>query len=905
MDAIADALRRLWLRLRFYLFRARYDREMEEEMRHHLELRAADYASAGMSDAEARAAAVRRFGNRASLQEQRRSAVGFPSLETLWQDARYTARSLAASRGFTAMVVVTLGLGIGANAAMFGIIDRLLLRGPEHVVDPERVVRVYSTTRDDAGRESTGNTFPYAFVAEMRNVGGFERVAGYTSGTATTGRGTDARPLAVGRVTWDFFPLLGVRPALGRFFRPEEDRPPRGENVVVLDGGYWERAFGADSGVLGRTLEVSGTSYTIIGVAPKGFTGAELERRDVWMPLSAQGPRAGPDWATSWNVWWVRVLARLKRGETPERASQEATAVHRRAYPGPPDYTIAGASLSVRPMRFDDAGREPPEMAVARWLVGVAAVVLVVACANAGNLVLARTLRRRREVAVRLALGISRGRLVRLLLAESVALSLAGGAAGLLIAAGGGRFIRATLLPSVAWDATPIDGRVLTLTAVAALVTGLVVGLVPAVHGSRPDLTTALKAGAREGGAQRSRLRTTLTVIQAALSVVLLVGAGLFVRSLWNVRSLHLGIQPDRVLAVDVAESWIAGRTDLAQLDESRAMAHVRDLYARALERVRGIPGVEAASLTIGTPFQTSFSVQTKAEGWDSLPQLPGRGPYVSAVSSDYFRTVGTRLLRGRVFTPADGPSRERVAIVNETMARTLWPGRDAIGRCIVIDAQPCSRIVGVVEDARRFQVTHEDAAMQYYIPLGQENGIGGTMLLIRPTGSTAAMAETVRRAVQGLEPGIGYLAIHTLQEAGVDPQIRPWRLGATMFAVFGGLALLVAAIGLYSLIAYLVAQRTHELGVRMALGARAADIARMVMGRGVGAAATGVAIGVVLAVALGRLVQPLLFRISPRDPAVLFVVAATLLACAVLASLVPTWRAMRVDPVTALRAET
>jgi ABC-type antimicrobial peptide transport system permease subunit len=222
-----------------------------------------------------------------------------------------------------------------------------------------------------------------------------------------------------------------------------------------------------------------------------------------------------------------------------------------------------------------------------------------------------------------------------------------------------------------------------------------------------------------------------------------------------------------------------------------------------------------------------------------------------------------------------------------------------------VIDDQPCSRIVGIVEDARRFQVTHEDAAMQYYIPLGQESGIGGIMLLIRPRGSTAAMAETVRREVQRLEPGIGYLSLRTLQDIGVDPQIRPWRLGATMFAVFGGLALLVAAIGLYSLIAYLVAQRTHELGVRMALGARAADIARMVMGRGVGAAATGVAIGVALAVALGRLVQPLLFRISPRDPAVLFVVAATLLACAVLASLVPTWRATRVDPVTALRAET
>jgi predicted permease len=340
-------------------------------------------------------------------------------------------------------------------------------------------------------------------------------------------------------------------------------------------------------------------------------------------------------------------------------------------------------------------------------------------------------------------------------------------------------------------------------------------------------------------------------------------------------------------------------------MDESRAMAQVRALYARALERVRAIPGVEAASLTIGTPFQTSFSVQTKAEGWDSLPKFPGGGPYVSAVSSDYFRTVGTRLLRGRVFTVADGASKERVAVVNETMARTLWPGREAIGRCIMMNDQPCSRVVGIVEDARRFQIAHEEAAMQYYVPLGQETGIGGTTLLIRPVGAPAPMVETVRRELQRLEPGIGYLAVRTLQEIGVDSQVRPWRLGATMFAVFGGLALLVAAIGLYSLIAYLVAQRTHELGVRMALGARAADIARLVMGRGVGLAAAGVAIGVLLALVLGRFIEPLLFETSPRDAGVFAVVTATLLIFAAVASLVPTRRATRVDPVTALRAET
>jgi predicted permease len=898
VNALIDALRRSWLRLRFYLFRARYDREMEEEMRHHLELRAAELAREGMSDADARDAALRRFGNRGILQEERRSAVGLAWLETLGQDARYVLRSLRASPGFTTMVVLTLGLGIGANATMFGIIDQLLLRQPEHVVDPKRVVRFYTTGRTDAGVEVTFNTVPYAFYAEMRDVRAFERVAAYTFGESTTGRGVDARRISVGRVTWDYFPLLGVRPALGRFFGPDEDRPPRGENVVVLGGGYWQRAFGGDPAVLGRMLEIGGAHYRIVGVAPDGFTGATPLPHDVWAPLSADAARLHPEWPTTWDSYWVRVIGRLKPGVTRQQAGLEATTIHRRTYTGRPEHTIANARVSVRPLLFDDQGREPAEVAVSRWLVGVAAVVLLVACANAGNLVLARTIRRRREVAVRLALGISRARLVRLLLAESIVLALAGGVAGVLVTVGGGRFLRAVLLPS----GTPINGRVLVLTAVAALVTGVLVGLVPALQGSRPDLTTALKAGAREGGTQRSPLRTTLTVVQAALSVVLLVGAGLFVRSLWNVRSLRLGVEPDRVLTVNVGAAWAAGQPDAAQSNDARAAVQMRDLYARALERVRAIPGVESASISNGTPFHSSIALALEVPGWDSIPKLPGSGPYVTSVTGDYFRTMGTRLLRGRLFTAEESATGARVAVVSETMARALWPGRDPMGRCLMLmGSKECWNVIGVVEDARRFQVVGEAAAMQYYVPLGQD--FAGGLLLIRFVGSRTSMIETVRRELQRLDPGIGYVSVGSLQD-NVDWQVRPWRLGATMFVAFGALALLVAAIGLYSLIAYLVAQRTHELGVRMALGARASDIVRLVMGRGIGAAAIGVAAGVALALTLGRFVEPLLFQTSPRDLGVFLVVTATLLAFAVLASVVPTWRATRVDPMVALRVE-
>jgi predicted permease len=894
-------LRRWWIRFRFYLFRARYDREMEEEMRHHLELRAAEYAHEGMSEAEARDAALRRFGNRSFLQEERRSAIGLAWVETLGQDARYVLRSLRASPGFAAMVVLTLGLGIGANAAMFGIVDRLLLRGPEYVVDPERVVRVYVTQRNPAGRDETRSETGYVLYAALRDhARAFERVAAYSERDVITGRGADARELRVAQVTWDFFPLLGVRPTLGRFFGPDEDRPPRGENVVVLDGGYWERAFGADSGVLGRTLDISGLPYTIVGVAPKGFTGAELERRDAWIPMSAGSSQPRPDWPTTWNAWWLDVIGRLKPGVTLRQAGADATAAHRRAYAGPPDYSVARATLSVAPLRYTGERKESTEVAVSRWLAGVAAVVLLVACANAGNLALARVLRRRREVAVHLALGISRGRLVRLLLAESVLLSLAGGAAGLLLALVGGRLIRDMLLPNVSWAGSPVDARVLAVTAVAALATGVLVGLVPALQGSRPDLTAALKAGAREGGVQRSRLRTALTVTQAALSVVLLIGAGLFVRSLSNVRALRIGIEPDRVLAVGVRWPSDAG---LPREEAERMGMRRKALYERALERFRQVPGIEHASLTVGSPFGSSFIVGLAVPGYDSLPRLPGGGPWVSAVTSDYFRTVGTRVLRGRVFTPTDGPTSERVAVVNETMARTLWPDGNAIGRCLLLNNAPCSRIVGVVEDARRRQLIHEEPAMQYYIPFGQERGIGGTTLLVRPAGEAAKMIGTVRRELQRLEPAVGYISVQTLQEI-INPQVRPWQLGATMFTAFGALALLVAAIGLYSLIAYLVAQRTHELGVRVALGARAPDIARLVMARAIAPATLGLVLGVALALALGRFVEPLLFQTSPRDLGVFLVVTATLLAFAVLASVVPTWRATRVDPLTALRVE-
>ena len=894
-------LRGLWLRVRYYLFRARYDREMEEEMQFHLELRAAEHQHAGMSEQQAHEAALRRFGNRTVMQEHRRTAVGLPSLDTFGQDLRYVLRAIRHSPGFSAMVVLTLGIAVGANAAMFGIIDRLMLRGPAHVVDPDRVVRLYATERN-GNEESTESTVGYVTYAHLRaNAHDFEDLAVYATTDVTVGGGAEAQRVKIGRASWNFFPALGVRPLVGRFFGADEDHPPRGENVVVLDEGYWRRSFGGDTHVVGRTMVMDGVTYTIVGVAPQGFTGAELERRDGWVPISLPYWGPGPDWPTTWNSTWLQIVARLKPGVTFEQASSDATAAHRRAYDGPPDQTIGTASLSVAPLRFNRGGKEQIVTRVSRWLVAVAAIMLLIACANVANLFLARATRRRREVAVRLALGIGRRRLIRLLVAESAVLGLIGGAAGLVVAFAGGRFVRGVLLPNVAWTDAAVDVRVLVVTALTALATGVLVGLAPALQGTRLDLSSALKSGVREGGAHRNRTRSILTVTQAALSVVLLVGAGLFLSSLRKVYSLHLGIEPDKVITVSL--DW-PSMASLPEDTKDRERLRRNLAYEAALERVRALPGVERAAVVVGTPFQSSNSLTLRVPGRDSLPRLPGGGPYVRAVSDDYFVTAGTRVTRGRAFTRADVTAAARVAIVNETMARTLWPSRDPIGECLLMDTMPCAGVVGVVEDARRFGL-REDPAMQYYIPLGEERalGFGGRKMFVRPRGDVAALRESLRAELLRLDPGVTSVTVAALQDS-VDPQIRPWRLGATMFGVFGGLALLVAAIGLYSVIAYLVTQRTHELGVRIALGAQVGDIVRLIVRYGVGLAMVGVVIGALLSINAGRWIEPLLFETSPRDPAVYLVVSAALMVVALVASVVPAWRAARVDPLEALRTE-
>jgi predicted permease len=892
-------------------------RNVDEEIRAHLEMRAEQLVGEGLSPDEAREEALRRFGSleaaRRDLREhahQRERTMQFREwFEALRQDIRYAARGLRREPAFTAFVVGTLALGIGANAAMFGIVDRLLLRGPDHVRDPNQVVRFYLSAQQQPGRaEARAGSFGYVTYGLLRaSAHSFSSVAAYRSspGSITMGRGVEAQRINLGEATADFFPLLGVQPQVGRFYSTREDSPTGPARVVVLGHGLWQRAFGGDRDVVGKSIMLADEQYTIIGVAPSGFTGPDLTRVDVWMPMSVRSRTIITDWTHGWNAQWLYVIGRLNPGVTHEQATAEATALYRAAYTGN-EPGMTSAKLNVAPIRTTRSGFESTEATVSRWLVGVAVIVLLVACSNAVNLLLARAVRRRREVAVRLALGAGRWRLVRLLLTEGLMLAAASGMASLAVAYGFGALVRSVLLPDIEWTSSPVDVRVMGLSAIVALTAGLLVGLVPALQASKPDVAATLKAGAREGGGRRARLRNALTVAQAALSVLLLVGAGLFVRSLRNVRALDLGIQPDRVLVVTIQRPS-AGPT-FGPDDHSPEELRRKAFYLAALAHVRAMPGVERASLTVGLPFMSGFSQTLRVPGWDSLPGPSDRSPNLSAVSDGYFETTGTRVLRGRSFTPADRAGSESVALVSATMAATLWPGRDPIGTCIYTGEKamaadaPCARIIGIVGDAHS-QELREPPSMHYYVPLGQEQGMGGTQLLVRPTGDPSRITERVRKDLIALDPTISFVKTELLQEE-VDPQIRPWRLGASMFSLMGVLALVVASLGLYSVMSYFVAQRTHELGVRIALGAGGSDIASLVLRSGAGMAALGIVIGVGLAVALSSFIEPLLFDTSARDITVIGTVVCTLLAVALLASLVPAVRAKNTNPMEALRTE-
>ena len=823
-------------------------------------------------------------------------------MESILRDLRFAIRALGREPGFTAFVCLTLALGIGANAAMFSIADRLLIRGPLHIDDPGRVVRLYATEQPAGMRGVNTSGFGHVTYDVLQSTSTpFAAVATYAINDGILGQGGEARPIKIGFASPSLFPLLGVRAAHGRVFGDVENSAIAPARVAVLSFGAWREWFGGSTDALGKTITVGDESFLIIGVMPKGFTGPQLGRVDVWAPAHLLGTRVSPEFLTSWNTQWLKIVGRLNADVSFSRAGDEATAARRRAYSGG-DRTTAETRLWVAPLTANDVGSEATEVRVLRWLAGVAVVVLIIACANVANLLLARGLRRNREAAIRAALGASRLRVARMLIFESLLLAAGGAALGLVVATVVGGAARHVLFATVDWPASPVDAQALAISAVIAVATGLLIGIIPALRCTRSHLTDALKSGVREGGGQRSRLRAALTIAQATLSVVLLVGAGLFVKSLWMIRSVDLGIDQDRVLVVEATRPSMARFPVGAARDAERARR--RSFYVDIVDAVRRIPGVEHASVATGTPFGNRFTVRLRVPGKDPLPSLPAGGPGISGVSEGYFDTVGTAIRRGRAFTRDDKAGSKPVAIISELMASTIWPGEDPMGQCLLIGdgSPPCSQIVGIAENTHRSRL-REDPAMHYYVPVGQEPGFGGSSLLVRTNEPHGAVQTELRRLLTSLDPSISYVDAETIQ-ARIDPQIRPWKLGATVFLLAGVLAALVAGIGMYSVMSYLVADRRREIGVRMALGAGPQRIARLIFRGSFMMALAGIIGGEVLAGLLSGQVAPLLFDTSPRDPLVFAGVGLTVLTVAFIATLVPAERARRVNPVEALKID-
>jgi len=898
--------RRLARRLRA-LFRARdVDRDLDEEIRLHVELETADLMHReGLSLEEARRHALVAFGGVERYREAHRDARGVSWIEHRLQDLRYAARGLKNRPGFALAVVLTLALGIGANAAMFSIVDRLLFRAPPMMHDASRVHRVYlyQTWR---GKEEANSYIPYARFIDLTNdTKSFARTALFTENDMAVGTGTDAHELKIGVVSARFFGFFDAPPALGRYFAAAEDSAPNGVPLVVLSYGYWQTRYGARRDVLGQALQVGATRYTIIGVAPKGFVGLWPDTPPaLFIPASVRGAENGAflaargvDWWRTYSWTWASVMVQRRPGVSLARANADLTQAFATSYAAQaeaserlPSPALARPHARAESILSDRGPNESSLAKVATWIGGVALIVWLIACANVANLLLARALQRRREIAVRLALGVSRVRLAAQLLTESVVLAILGGVAGIVIAQWGGAVLRSAFLSSTSTATVITDSRTLLYAGAAALMAGLLTGLAPLVQTGHVNLNRDLREGVREGTYRRSRLRSGLLVFQGTLSVVLLVGAGLFVRSLRHVRAVPLGYEPQHVATVATNMRGV-------KLDSARSVALIQRLH----EAAGAIPGVTSAARQLTMPFWSTWSQGLYVAGIDSVNQL---GQFdLDAVSPEYFTTMGTRILAGRGIGAQDLAGAPGAMVVSQAMAGKLWPGEDPVGRCVRVgaDTMPCTYVVGVAENIKNDRLG-DDPGLFYYLSAAQFHSNQGGLFL-RVHGDPEAMQETVRKTLQRIMPGASYVTVTPIENI-IGEQTQPWRLGATMFVIFGLLALALAAIGLYSVIAFNVGQRLHEIGVRIALGATMREIVGQVVTGGMKLAAGGIVLGVAVALAIGRWVEPLLFEESARDPAVIAFVAAVLLAVAALASFLPARRAARVDPVRALKAE-
>ncbi|HVC19708.1 MAG TPA: ABC transporter permease [Vicinamibacterales bacterium] len=821
-------------------------------------------------------------------------------MAALWQDVRYAARMLRRQPGFAAVAVLSLALGIGANTTIFSLLNSIFFH-PLPVAEPSRLVDVFTTDARNPGflPVSFDNFKDYRDQTEA-----FSGALAYQFVPISLGaeRGEQPQVVAGQIVTGNYFSLLGVTPALGRFFLPEEDQVPDRNPVVVLGNALWRTRYGADRGIVGRTIQVNGMAFTVIGVAPRAFIGTDTGVRvALWVPMMMHHRVLPLDAETfdSRRALMFSVIARLKPGVSTAQAASQVQAVGERlAQAYPTDNKGRGGRI----VPLAEAAVNPNIRGVFKLagliLMTVVGLVLLIACANVASLLLARATARRREIAVRVSLGASRWRLARQLVTESLLLSLAAGGLGLVL----GVWARDLLLglapapngPFVIDLGGGFDLRVLGFTLAVAVVTGVLFGLAPAIQATRPDLVVDLKERSSQVSDMRSHfsLRKILVVAQVALSFVALVGSGLFLRSLHNAQQINPGFRTGHLALVTF-------NVQAQGYSQPRGEA----FYRQVLDRVQGLPGVRRASLSTMLPLSGGgFMRSVFIEGQAAPPGGNGVLVLTNTVTPGYFETMGIRLRTGRMFASTDIAGGPRVAIINETMAKKFWPAGDAVGHRFRFFGQDDPlQIVGVVADSK-FGTLGEQPQSCAYTPMAQSYA-GQVSLEAWTTGDPAAALGTIRSAVQGLDPNLPLTGVTTMNQV-LDQSLVAARLGAITLGAFGLLALVLAAIGLYGVMAYLVTQRTQEIGVRMALGARAADVRWLVVRQGMVLALAGIGVGAGAGLLLARAASGLLYNVSAIDAPTFVVIPLLLGTVALLATILPARRATRIDPMLALRCE-
>jgi predicted permease len=872
-----------WLaRLTGIFGRAARDRELAEELESHIQMHVEDNIQAGMSAEEARRQALVKLGGIEQTKEKYRRQSGVPMLGDLWQDLRFGARVLRHQPTFTLIAVLTLALGIGANTALFSVVNAVLLR-PLPFPESDRLVALYETFKPSG---QSALSVPNLRDWQQQNTV-FDGIAAYVNGAFNLQAGDTPQRLQGLNVEANYFDVLGIKPQLGRSFLKGEDEAGN-ERVVVLSDALWRNSFGADPGIVNKTIPLNGQKYTVVGVMPPELSA--LSGVQLWSPLVfPEGEKANR------RSHGYYTIGRLKQGVTLEQASEQMSVIAARLEQQYPE-AQAGRGAHLLPYEELIVGdvRQPLFM-----LMGAVGFVLLIACTNVANLLLARSAGRYREIAVRVALGAGRWRLMRQFVTEGVLLSIAGSAVGVATA-----WLGLDLLGKLAFAFLPrsseikLDLRVLGFTLLVSMLTGVVFGIAPAAQALKTNVQEALKDGGK-GSAQGfggNLMRNILVITEIAAAFVLLIGAGLLIKSFAKLQSVDPGLKPENVLTAKLSlapERYADGDA-------------LRHFYQQMLERVAALPGVEAAGLTSHLSIE-----QYGTNGYmvvEGKTYAPTQEPLVElrVVSPDYFRAMGVAIVRGRTFDERDTKDSPFGVVINETMARAIWPGEDPTGKRV--SGRPIHPgwvpVIGVVADVKNMGLTQPSMPEFYFnYTQGSEGMLRNMTLAVRSRLDPGSLAANVRREVKAVDPGQPLFNVQTMQ-AVLDGAVSDRRLNMTLLSVLAAVSLVLALIGIYGVMSYNVTQHTREIGIRMALGAQKRDILRLVLGRGATLAMIGVLIGLMISLGLTRLMSGLLFGVSATDPATFGGIAVLLFGVALVACYLPALRAIKVDPLIALRYE-